>query len=680
MSIAVQKQIKDNASSVQEYFGDLLKWTEEQGKVEKRRERKKVGQPPPHAAASFTPPPRGSASSSAVQAPKGNADEESKAGDTSAQVPRTADSIARDKLPMPKYYHDWDRFDADAEVDKIEEEEIAGIKAQKDQRQAEKDRIADELAYKADGDRLRTSKAKPRVKVSVRTSGRRAAPIDLARPRKEEANRLFAEGRFREAMTTYSAALEYLEKYEPPSAQASNGDASDTAADGAGEETEALELKVTLLANRAAALLKLEEWREAVEDCDEALRFEPLHHKATLRRGFALAKQKRWSLAARDLERAVVNDPGDKKAVAELQMARRNLAEQAKEVRAHAMAQMCDPTRAPTMPTRRLTVRVRRGSEGESKTYGGVASGVAGPAAPQRSDASADTVPVAPVPESASSSTARDTVSADGSTDTLVPATSSSASATGTGSRQRYVPRSVRVRGRTSAVPGSVADTIAPASSSSAKEVAPVMSFFTFEAQWQRHRKNPRERAALLRRVGARAMPKLLRESLDAEIVASIIAVLLSELNADGEGAAADAVPFTSAVMSALSRTPRFEASLQSLSAAELRVCNQVLSALEASPGECDEDPSALRAAFTPAPVPPADDAADDEEDEDDAPPPAAKASTGTPDSKLTPQEQALVDAMLSVPAADEELQPYTCSADVEPVAGVADFSLDGCD
>merc|ERR1719324_1021907 len=98
-------------------------------------------------------------------------------------------------------------------------------------------------------------------------------------------------------------------------------------------------------------------------DCDEALRFVPNHHKATLRRGFALAKAKRWSMAARDLEIAVANDPQDKKAAAELQMVRRNLAEQAKEVRAHASAIICDTTRTPTMPTRRLTVKVRRPGE-----------------------------------------------------------------------------------------------------------------------------------------------------------------------------------------------------------------------------------------------------------------------------------------------------------------------------
>lgn len=130
--------------------------------------------------------------------------------------------------------------------------------------------------------------------------------------------------------------------------------------DGAGDETEAMQLKTTLLANRAAAMLKLEEWRHVIDDCSEALRFDPKHCKAMLRRGFAYARLKVWAKAARDLEQAVVAEPGDKKAKAELQMARRMLQEQTKEARDRARRVMLDPTRQQSMPTRRLTVRVQR--------------------------------------------------------------------------------------------------------------------------------------------------------------------------------------------------------------------------------------------------------------------------------------------------------------------------------
>jgi len=355
MSIGIQKQIKDNSRNVSEYFSDLVKWEEEEDKREKRRQAKIKGIRP-DTVTKVLPPPRGSE------------------GKEDVKDERSEDAIARDKLPMPHYYHNWDQYDPDKEVDALDEQEEDVQKQQRRQRQAQTDRILDEVSWKGDGDRVRTTKARPRVKVNIRARGRRPAPVDLAKPKKEEANNYFAQGRFKEAMVAYSSALDYLEKYEPPASgseekaissnfeephEAARGPSESSgvgpasaSADGAGQETEALELKVTLLANRAQALIKIEEWQEAVFDCTEALRFNPQHHKAILRRGFALAKQKRWSAAARDLAIAVANDPQDRKAAAELQMAKRNLAEQAKEVRAHAKAIMCDSTREPTMPTK----------------------------------------------------------------------------------------------------------------------------------------------------------------------------------------------------------------------------------------------------------------------------------------------------------------------------------------
>lgn len=345
MSIEIQKQIKDNATSVSDFFSDLYKWSEDQGKEEKRRElRKTAVKVGPEAAKAILK------KEAVKEAPKELKEE-----------PREKEAIKRDGTAMAQYYSDWDRYDPEKEVEKIEDEALEKQQAERNARQAEKDRILDEMAISADGDRKRTSTARPKVKVSVRRSGRRAAPVDLAAPRKEEANRFFAEGRFREALLSYSAALECLDKYQPPG-QAGAGEGGGDGAqpdDCAGQESEAIALKVALLANRSLVFVKLEEWRGAVEDCTEALRFDPAHHKAILRRGFALARLKRWAGAARDLEQAVATDPSDKKAAAELKMAIRMLAEQEKEAREHAKAVLCDPTRTATLPTRRLTVKVR---------------------------------------------------------------------------------------------------------------------------------------------------------------------------------------------------------------------------------------------------------------------------------------------------------------------------------
>ncbi|CAE6952894.1 RPAP3 [Symbiodinium natans] len=280
------------------------------------------------------------------------------------------------------------------------------------------------MALKPNGDRTRTSTAKPRVKVSVRRSGRKVAPVDLAAPRKDEANRFFGAGRYREAIAAYTAAIDCLDKYEPAADGASStcGDRVQEA-DCAGEEKEAIALKVALLANRALACLKLEDWRECVLDASEALRFEPMHQKALLRRGFALARMKRWGPAAKDLDRAVSADSTDKKAAAELQMVRRMLTEQAKDARAHAKCVMCDSTRSPNMSTRKLQVKVLQAR------------------------------PIKAVKEVSQSSHQKEALASQQHTTTIetlagdpAPPGPSSVSAP----RSRYVPRSVRIRGRQS--------------------------------------------------------------------------------------------------------------------------------------------------------------------------------------------------------------------------------------
>lgn len=632
----IQKQIKDNSRDVSEYFSDLVKWEEDQNNKEVRRKAKEQGIRP-DTVKKAVPPPRGS----------------------DDQDDGENDPIARDKLPMPQYYHNWDQFDPEEEVDKLDEIAEGENRQKKEERKAEQNRILDEMAWNGDGDRVRTTKARPRVKVSVRAKGRRPAPVDLARPKKEEANNYFAAGRFKEAMVCYSVALEYLEKYEPPplpgetSAEAPAETADDASAtatkEGAGQETEAIELKVTLLANRAQALIKIEEWREAAEDCCEALRFDPNHHKSILRRGFALAKMKRWGLAARDLEQAVANDPADRKAAAELSMVRRNLAEQAKEVRAHAKAIICDTTRQSSMPTRKLTVKVRHKGDAFLSTPAEGSSATPAAEAPAA---------FAPQPRvGGARGEARAVVDLEAEGPPVAASASASASEPAPRTKQPYVPRSVRIRGRQ---PVPEESNISEEPSSAAPSRDPAVNFYSFEAQWTRNRNKPRDRAAQLRRIGAAALPALFRESLDAELVGSIISVLSTEL----KGEALDAAAFASSVMGSLSRTQRFEATLDALSTEEREVCQEVLASLEDQAGECTEDLGALRHAFAPKqPLPRlADEDEEEEEDEDDVDP-AVYAAKQTPVAQ-TWQEDAAANLMV----------------ESEPVTGMATFSLDGCD
>ncbi|CAE7633560.1 RPAP3, partial [Symbiodinium pilosum] len=559
MSVEIQKQIKDNATSVSDFFSDLYKWTEDQVKEEHRREIRKTAQQVGVQEAQKLLAAKSVQQDGVPPTPAPNSDSE------------RLDPIKRDGAPIAQYYHTWDRYDPEAEVERIEDQAFQTQRAEKEARQAEKDRILDEMALQPNGDRTRTSTAKPRVKVSVRRSGRKVAPVDLAAPRKDEANRLFAAGRYREAIAAYTAAIDCLDKYEPAvgTAGSRQGDSGDRVqeADCAGEEKEAIMLKVALLANRALACLKLEDWRECVLDASEALRFEPMHHKAVLRRGFALARMKRWGPASKDLEHAVNADPGDKKAVAELQMVRRMLAEQAKDARAHAKCVMSDSTRSAAMPTRKLVVKVRAKptklkeamQEVEPAKPEAVPPGVLEPSGPA-------TVP-SPSP-----------------------------------STRTYVPRSVRMRRQPITEAGLSGRQVASGRS---------MSFYQFEAQWARSL--PRERNALLRKLGAASLPALFRESLDSELVASIVEALDIDLS---EGQAPSS-QFAIEVLGALSRTLRFELSLQSLTASERDKLDEVLKTLRAnaSPQEMAQLDEAYRPSATSASQPNVEDV-----DEDDVP------------------------------------------------------------
>eukprot|EP00929_Paragymnodinium_shiwhaense_P001619 TRINITY_DN101858_c0_g1_i1.p1 TRINITY_DN101858_c0_g1~~TRINITY_DN101858_c0_g1_i1.p1 ORF type:complete len:689 (+),score=220.17 TRINITY_DN101858_c0_g1_i1:119-2185(+) len=605
MSVGIQKQIKDNSTDVREYISDLVKWSDEEEKREKRRilaKNAKAGIATP--AAASAPASKAPGSSSATSSKAKVAEKTS----DSTSDGRSEEAIRRDKTPMPQYYHDWDSYDAEAEEEKLEEETREQILAERAAKQAEKDRILDDLAINGEGERSRTTKAKPRVKIAVRTSGRRASPVDLATPKKEEANRYLAEGRYREAMAVYSQGLDLLEKYEPNAFDVAEKKAKEGAEelgpqtkaekdDSCGQDPEALNLKTALFANRALAMLKMEEWRECIEDCTDALRFDPNHHKATLRRGFALAKMKRWGPAHRDLQKAIASDPSDKKAVAELGMAKRMLEAQVKETRTSAMAVMCDPTRNTSMPTRRLTVKVKRSSGGDD-VDGFV---------PSKPD----------IPATASNYSPASEKLADDRSGSSQPASEAAPR-----ERQPYVPRAVRMRGRQAPPPsaeaatgtssGSSAYPAGSAIGSTANGRAPAaqaMNYYKFEAQWVSlgRQGGAAARIPLLRKVGAKAIATLFRESLDAELLANIIQVLLAALEAeDGDlgdlssASTEDAGHFAASVMDALVRTQRFDLSIGGLSRSERGSCGEVIDRLAAQRC-CDEETLArLREAFDP--------------------------------------------------------------------------------
>ncbi|KAM9704938.1 LOW QUALITY PROTEIN: RNA polymerase II-associated protein 3 [Menidia menidia] len=109
---------------------------------------------------------------------------------------------------------------------------------------------------------------------------------------KDRGNAFFKEGKFEEAVESYSRGIE---------------------ADG---------LNVLLPANRAMALLKLQRFQEAEQDCSRAILLDGSYCKAFARRGTARAALGRLEEARQDFQQLLRLEPGNKQALTELQRLR----------------------------------------------------------------------------------------------------------------------------------------------------------------------------------------------------------------------------------------------------------------------------------------------------------------------------------------------------------------------
>ena len=111
-------------------------------------------------------------------------------------------------------------------------------------------------------------------------AGRLFKQIRAMEARKQEGNTLFAtEGKAAEAVEKYTEALAI--------------DPANTA------------FAAVLLANRAAAYIKLRQWDKAVEDCDKSLDYKADNVKVLLRRSQCKREKKEWEECVRDIEAAL---------------------------------------------------------------------------------------------------------------------------------------------------------------------------------------------------------------------------------------------------------------------------------------------------------------------------------------------------------------------------------------
>ncbi|KAL4440022.1 hypothetical protein ABPG75_003023 [Micractinium tetrahymenae] len=104
---------------------------------------------------------------------------------------------------------------------------------------------------------------------------------------KKEGNELYAQGDCQAALEKYAAALE------------------------AAPEAAAAQRSV-YHCNRAAALLKLEQWAEAVQECSAALELDPAYTKALLRRSSAYDQLDDLEHALLDAQKVLELEPGNR--------------------------------------------------------------------------------------------------------------------------------------------------------------------------------------------------------------------------------------------------------------------------------------------------------------------------------------------------------------------------------
>ena len=152
-------------------------------------------------------------------------------------------------------YANWEAFDADGIVTKMEE------------READAERLRKEVV------RLENARAQAKARKEAAMAAAASDALKL------QGNDAFGAARYEEAVGLYTDALGHAPR---------NG---------------------VLYANRALALLKLHAHAEAEEDCDAALLLDPSNVKAMLRRAQARHATEQYDLALEDLEAALEREP-----------------------------------------------------------------------------------------------------------------------------------------------------------------------------------------------------------------------------------------------------------------------------------------------------------------------------------------------------------------------------------
>lgn len=140
-----------------------------------------------------------------------------------------------------------------------------------------------------------------------------AGKLEMAESKKAAGNELFKAGKMERALKRYEKAAQFIE-YDTQF--------------GADEKAAASKIKVSIFGNRAAVALKLQQWANAITDCEKVLAIDALHVKAHFRRGTARAALGDHDAALADFKKVLELDPTNRDARAQYKRVRAKVAEQ----------------------------------------------------------------------------------------------------------------------------------------------------------------------------------------------------------------------------------------------------------------------------------------------------------------------------------------------------------------
>lgn len=172
--------------------------------------------------------------------------------------------VIKNKTGLPRSFHEWDRFDPEKEIECLEKRDEEERKKKQEQAKG-----------------MNKNTVPPSLELKDKSETERRV---LANREKEKGNEAFQSGNYSEALMYYCRSIE-------------------------------LNPQVTAVYNnRALAEIKLEKFKEAVDDCDRVLIAEPKNVKAYLRRSLAHQGQGLKERATEDLYKALSIDPSNKRA------------------------------------------------------------------------------------------------------------------------------------------------------------------------------------------------------------------------------------------------------------------------------------------------------------------------------------------------------------------------------